>query len=261
MRWTVWSFKCLKSKSDLMGRARAAFGFTVALTTLLALPVFAQTVETRLGGTVARFENPTTRYGHNVLGDLPEWGRLCLHHRGRGTCIELPQTSVFEDIEPRLADFNDDGVAEAVVVESSVRGGASLVVYGLTTDGYTRVATPPIGRRNRWLAPIGIEDFNSDGQKDVAYVETPHLGKTIKIWTVGDNELTLLAQIPGFTNHRIGDRHVTSGVRDCGAGPEIVIPDEFWTNVKGLTLRDGKVLVRDLGPYDDDVRFETYVAC
>jgi len=105
--------------------------------------------ETRLGGTTARFDDPTNRYGHDVLGGLPEWGRLCLRHDGqsqglgRAQCYDLPQTSVFEDIAPRLADTNGDGVAEAIVVESSISGGASLAVYFLNSAGLTRVATPP----------------------------------------------------------------------------------------------------------------------
>ena len=128
----------------------------------------AQVVEVHDGDALARFENPTNRYGHGIMGDLPEWGRLCLMNAGQIACVDLPETSVFEDIAPRLADLDGDGWMEAVVIESSVTGGASLVVYRLEKGKLQRIATSPIGQRNRWLAPAGIADFDGDGYIEIA---------------------------------------------------------------------------------------------
>lgn len=90
-------------------------------------------------------------------------------------------------------------------------------------------ATPYIGRPFRWLAPAGIADFDGDGVKDVAYVETPHIGGILRIWSFRDNQPREIASAPGYSNHRIGENFITGGVRDCGNGPELVLPDAGWS--------------------------------
>ncbi len=234
-------------------------GLLVAAQTVFGFGAVAQ--EAQLGETQARFEAPTNRYGHDVLGGLPEWGRLCLTHQMQGHCITLPETSVFEDISPRLADTNGDGVAEAFVVESSVTGGASLAVYFLDDEGLTRVATPPIGQRNRWLAPIGIADFNGDGLIDVAYVETPHLGRVLKFWTVDGASLRYIGGMQGYSNHRIGEDFITSGVRDCGDGPEVVLPDAARERIKAVRLSGQGAVVTDLGAYQSRRQLDRLLGC
>lgn len=221
----------------------------------------AQTIETRLDGAIARFEGPTDRYGHRIMGDLPEWSRLCLETKGIEACIDLPETSVFEDIAPRLADMDGDGTPEAVVVESSTHAGASLVIYQRVETSLKRVSTPAIGRRNRWLSPVGIADFNADGKMDVAYVETPHLGKVLKIYSWNDGHLILSATASGLSNHRIGDETITSGIRDCGKGPEIVLPSGNWTRVYSGRFEDGQLEFEELGRFTGQKDFVEYLSC
>jgi phosphoribosylamine-glycine ligase len=82
--------------------------------------------ETWLGPTGARFEAPTDRYGHAIMGDLPEWGRLCLILVGGEVCVTLPQTRVFEDIAPRLAEaqvnWADDHAMTVVLAANGYPG-------------------------------------------------------------------------------------------------------------------------------------------
>ena len=126
----------------------------------LAPPLSAQQV------TSAQFVDPTTRYGHAVLGDDIEWGGLEIEFnnissrtlvqqggaRDSMNDFRLPLDHVFEDIEPRLWDLTGDGHPEVVVVETDVSKGAALAVYGPSG----KIAeTPHIGSRNRWLAPVG----------------------------------------------------------------------------------------------------------
>ncbi len=214
----------------------------------LAGPVFAESVETNSDTAVARFEGPTNRYGHGIMGDLPEWSRLCLSHAGQEACVDLPQNAVFEDMAPRLADMDGDGLDEAIVVESTTTGGGSLVVYSLNNGELSRVSTPPIGRRNRWLAPVGVADFDGNGKMDIAYVETPHLGKVLKIYEWNGDHLKLIAKASGVSNHRIGDETITSGVRDCGRGPEIVVPGARWAQVYSGRFVDGALEFEEEGP-------------
>ncbi|MEM8578604.1 MAG: VCBS repeat-containing protein [Pseudomonadota bacterium] len=219
------------------------------LASALAAQVAAQSVETRLGGYVVRFEAPTDRYGHAIMGDLPEWGRLCLGPRAAPTCVELPETSVFEDIAPRLYDLDGDGVPEAVVVESSFAAGAALVVYRVSGGTLQRIATPPIGTRNRWLAPAGIGDLDGDGAVEIAFVDRPHLAKTLRIWRYRDGTLEPVASAPGLTNHRIGDPFIEGGLRVCVAGPEIITADARWREIVASRLVEGRIVSVALGPY------------
>lgn len=197
----------------------------------------------------ARFADPTDRYGHAIMGDLPEWGRLCLTVSGRDTCVTLPETSVFEDIAPRLHDLDGDGIPEAVVVESSFSEGAALVVYRLDGESLTRIATPHIGTRNRWLAPAAIADLDGDGAVEIAFIDRPHLARVLRIWRYDGGALTHVADRGGLTNHRIGEPFIIGGLRDCGQGPEIVTADAGWSRVMASRLEDGRIQTRDLGPF------------
>ena len=134
--------------------------------------------------------------------------------------------------------------------ESHQNLGAQLAIYRPDPDNRTFeliATTPYIGRRNRWLAPVGVADFNGDGQMDIAYVDRPHLARTLRVWSfvpgglAGTGELREIASAGGFSNHRIGEDFITGGVRDCGAGPEMVLADAGWTSVMVARMVDGVI--------------------
>lgn len=102
----------------------------------------------------AGFAQLTDEYGHNILGPVKDAKALTIHVRLPGsnsiTCPAeaiLPAGEVFEDIAPRLADLDGDGMPEIIVVQSSTTLGAKLAIY----DRHARLiaATPNIGRSNR----------------------------------------------------------------------------------------------------------------
>lgn len=199
--------------------------------------------EISLGNWSAWFEAPTDRYGHNVLGGLPEWGRLCLIGPASRACVTLPQSSVFEDTAPRLEDVDGDGKPEAIVVESDASLGAQLSIYALRGDTLQKRATPHIGTRYRWLAPAGIGDLDGDGYIELAYIDRPHLAKTLRIWRYREGALQQVDSLPGLTNHRIGEDYITGGLRDCGQGPELILVDARWRQVVRTGLdAEGKIL-------------------
>jgi hypothetical protein len=208
--------------------------------------------------TAAEFAAPTTRYAHGVLGDAVEWGELRLTIDPCVDCglalpaatlrIVLPRRRVFEDLAPRLADADGDGFTDVIVVETDIRRGASLAVYG---SGGKRAATPFIGQRNRWLAPVGVADLDGDGRVEIAYVETPHLGKVLKIVRLEGDRLVAVAMRAGLTNHRIGDDFIQGGIADCGDGPVILTANADWTEVVATRLRDGKLKSASIGAYRD----------
>lgn len=200
----------------------------------------------------ARFDDPTDRYAHGVLGDEIEWGRLIIVSKESGgkrwtTEIPLPADHVFEDLEPRLIDLTLDSHPDAVmVVETDMARGAALALYN--TSG--KIAeTPHIGQSNRWLAPLGAADLDGDGFVELAYIDRPHLAKTLRIWRFRDGELEPVADKAGLTNHQIGQDFISGGIRDCGSGPEIVTADAQWRRIMVSTLRGGKIVTRDIGPF------------
>lgn len=197
--------------------------------------------------TGASYVDPTTRYAHGVLGDAVEWGALRLGLSDNTQIkITLPKTLVFEDTAPRLADLDGDGVPEVIVVEASLDRGARLAVYG--AKGRI-AATPHIGQRNRWLAPVGAADLDGDGRIEIAYIDRPHLAKTLRIWRYVDGMLHPVVDHPGLTNHKIGWDFIPGGLRECGDGPEMILANADWSSVVAARMMGGQITIRNLAPY------------
>lgn len=216
----------------------------------------------------ARFVEPTNRYPHNVLGDLPGFGALDVGLEGGRTLrLTLPDTRVFEDIAPRLWDIDGDGIAEIVVVESDHRLGARLTAWSVrrASDGAfdlkLRAANDFIGTRFRWLAVAGIADFTGDGQSEIAFVEMPHLARRLVFVRLVGDRFEPIARMEGFSNHRIGENFITGGTRDCGAGTKLVLPSANWQRVAGVTFANGAFNATDLGPFTDVQALEALRAC
>lgn len=224
----------------------------LAVLLALAAPASAQTIAD------ARYDDPTTRYAHGVLGDAVEWGALVLTTiEGRRLKFVLPEERVFEDLEPRLADLDGDGAPEVITVEAHQNFGARLAIYG--PQGLI-TANDWIGRRNRWLAPIGAADFDGDGTTDIAYVDRPHLAKTIRVFAY-DGALSEVGQIAGYSNHRIGEDFISGGVRDCGQGPEMIVARGNWSGVVALRFTGSGFAETPLGTDVSQPAFAQALAC
>lgn len=205
----------------------------------------------------AAYAEPTTRYDHGVLGDAVEWGALrlkvdfCTGCEGRDVrdiLIRLPENRVFEDIAPRLVDVEGAGASAVMVVESDLENGARLALYH---DGGLLAATPFIGQRHRWLAPVGAADLDGDGTIELAYVDRPHLAKTLRVWRFDGRSLSEVAAMQGVTNHKIGWDYIAGGIRTCGDGPEMIVASADWTRILAVRFT-GALMSRDIAPYDAD---------
>ena len=202
----------------------------------------------------AGFLRETGEYGHGVLGDLRDAKALTIHLRLPGgeriTCpaeVILPEGEVFEDIAPRLADLDGDGLPEIVVVQSNAGTGAKLAIYD--RRGRLVAATPNIGQRHRWLAPAAVADLDGDGHMELAYVDRPHLAKRLRVWRFRGGKLEHVADGEGFTNHRIGWDLIAGGLRRCGGTTEIITANSDWTRIVAARLVSGRIARRDLGSY------------
>ncbi len=242
----------------------------ILLATLCAGSVAAEEPWGTAGGSglaAARFEAPDDSYPHRIMGTIPERRVLAVRDSsGREIRLDLREgpepTHVFEDIAPRIADADGDGQNDVIVVESDPDAGAQLALYTLRRGQLVKfAATPHIGTRFRWLAPVAIADLNGDGITDIAYVETPHLGKTLRVWSWAPGGLTQIASLEGVTNHRIGDEVIWGGLRDCGQGPEIVLADAGFQTLVAVAF-DGKDLAaRPLGIAASPAGFDRAMAC
>lgn len=207
----------------------------------------------------ARYAEPTARYDHAILGDALEWGALILRPSGAGDIvIRLPQTRVFEDTAPRIVDLGA-GRQAALVVETDLRLGARIALY----DGDGLVAAGPfIGQAHRWLAPLGAADLDGDGQLEIAYVDRPHLARILRVWRYVPGQIALseVAQGAGLTNHRIGWDYIAGGLRDCGAGAEMITADSAWSSIVSSRVTGAGIKSRRLGRYDAD-RMTAAMAC
>ena len=211
----------------------------------------------------ADYSGPTDRYPHAVLGDDIEYTRLNVTlSDGRTLSAFYENTLVFEDVTPRLWDITGDGVPEVVTIESHEAEGARLVIWGLQDGQLRQIArTPFIGTRFRWLAPVGAADMDGDGHIEIAYVDRPHLAKTLRVWRYAPDGFSQVATLPGVTNHRIGEDYITGGLRDCGGGPEMVLADARWRDIVSVTFDGDTLRTEPIARFEGRASVDAQLGC
>ncbi|MCB1450327.1 MAG: hypothetical protein KDJ67_09460 [Nitratireductor sp.] len=189
----------------------------------------------------AWYSQPTTRYDHGVLGDKIEGGALVVQKaNGRTYNYRLSPLEVFEDIAPRIADLDGDGVSEVVTILSSLPGGASIAIFGMNGDTVEKlVSTPFIGRPNRWLNIAAIAKFGRGAGKQIAFVATPHIGGNLGFLAYGNRQLALVKTASGFSNHKIGSPELRLGAAadiDGDGVSELALPGNDRKSLKIVRL-------------------------
>ncbi len=190
------------------------------------------------------YASPTERYGHGVIGDAVEGGALVARTAaGEVLVLELPETEVFEDRYPRLADLDGDGTVEVVTIRASIQLGASVTVYGIDEGRLAeKASTGFIGLANRWLNIAGIASFRGGPGKEIAFVEKPHIGGTLFVYEYMDEALTPVASMPGFSNHLIGAAELRlSALADVNGdgGMDLALPSFDRRSLRIVGFTDG----------------------
>jgi hypothetical protein len=211
--------------------------------------------------TRAQYMMPTERYPHGAYGDRQEWAGLLFDGEVYAGHV-LGREAVFEDLAPRLADFDGDCVPEVVTVESHETEGPQLAIYGVDRGRLRKIAaTPHLGRRFSTLTVAGVADFDGDGDADVALVREPGGAGVLEVWGFAPGGLTRLAAAGGFSNHRHGDAALAGGVRDCGAGPELVLADADWGRILVARVDGSFIRAAIHAETVDDTSFSQALAC
>jgi hypothetical protein len=90
-----------------------------------------------------------------------------------------------------------------------------------------RARGPFAGSTFRWLNPVGVADFDGDGQLDLASVVTPHIGGVLQLLHYRPPALVPFASALDVSNHRMGalEQELAVIVQQPGQRPTIVLPD------------------------------------
>lgn len=193
--------------------------------------------------TYAQYSLPVTRYRHGILGDQIEAGQLVVVLEGKFYELTLADIYVFEDIRPRLADVDLDGILEIITIRAHLSEGAGIAIYKVLDGQLQEYAqVEEIGRANRWLNPVAIADLDQNGTVEVVWIQTPHIGGILKIASFTPGTLSVLDETSLYSNHAIGERNLCLSVLTQEAGQFIFyVPTQNRNQIVGFSWSGSKM--------------------
>ncbi len=106
-------------------------------------------------------------------------------------------------------------------------------------------------------------DIDGEGYNEIVVVES-NITKGAQLAVYGaerDGDLVEIASAPGYSNHRIGQNFIIGGVRDCGNGPELVLPNDDWSETLLVRFGGGEIKSAVLADRTDRVTLSRALEC
>jgi hypothetical protein len=199
-------------------------------------------------GRIARawYADPVQRLGASAIGPWVAGALVIEDRTTRAFRLDLGVDQAFEDLRPRIADFDGDGQPVVLAVRSDAALGAVLIAASLEGEGLVRVLaeTPPVGHPGGWINPIGIADVTGTGRRAVALVSSPDDHGQLQIFDYADRSFTRRFSVPGVCNHRAGlpeqDMAVIADF-DGDQIADIAVPDGERKSIRILSFAGGKI--------------------
>ena len=195
----------------------------------------------------AQYAMPTEHYGHGILGDRVEAQQLVVVADEQFYELTLDSNYVYEDIRPRLYDVDGDGYLEIITIRTEISKGAGIVIYKIVHDALTEYAIiEEIGTPYRWLNIAAIDDLEDDGVVEIFWIETPHIGGTLKVAEIKNGILEALSSQSTYSNHAIGLPNLClSAITEESGQKKLYVPNQSGSAINGFTFTDDNLL-----PYD-----------
>ena len=192
----------------------------------------------------AFYAQPTTIYGHGILGDKIEAKMLVVAVDNQVYELTLGEDFVFEDIRPRLYDVDRDGTLEVIAIRTLLSGGAGVVIYTIQNNQLTEYAyVPVINKAYRWLNIVTIDDLDNDGIVELVWVETPHIGGILKVAKITQGELAVSDTQREYSNHAIGERNLCLSTLTATDDQRVFyVPNQSRDSIVGFGYADEKFI-------------------
>jgi len=192
------------------------------------------------GNTYAQYAKQTSKYAHGILGDQIEAEQLIVVEDSIFYEFNLEEEYVYEDLRPRLFDVNLDGDLEFITIRSHQSFGAAIVIYEIEGGELKEYAfTEEIGNSNKWLNLVTINDLTNDGQIEMVWIQTPHIGGILKYAIIEKGELEVKDEVEQYSNHAIGERNLCLSVlTEMDDDKIFYVPNQGRTKIAGFEITD-----------------------
>lgn len=191
----------------------------------------------------AQYAKPVGRYSHGILGDSLEPSQIVVVQNNVFYEITLGDMYVFEDIRPRLYDVDNDNEFEFITIRTHIDKGAGIAVYKVHNGTLIEYAfVEEIGAPYRWLNIAAVADLDNDGIVELAWIQTPHIGGTLKVAKIHQGQLSILDQTSFYSNHAIGKKNLCLSVIAIENGRKILyVPGQDRMKIVGFGLVNNRL--------------------
>ena len=191
----------------------------------------------------AQYAKPVGRYSHGILGDTLEAGQLVVVQNNIFYEITLEDPYVFEDIRPRLYDVDNDNELEFITIRTHIDKGAGIAVYKVHNNTLIEYAfVEEIGAPYRWLNIAAVVDLDNDGIVELAWIQTPHIGGTLKVAKFHQGQLSILDQTSFYSNHAMGKKNLCLSVIAIENGRKLLyVPGQDRMKIVGFSLVNSRL--------------------